>query len=91
MPFLHGLSWIRLAIFALFYRYPIGLLVNMELTPLIHLSVAGNEILPSSQVDLCSVSTYGCCKDGVTAAGGPNYQGCDEPCQVGVVWCSGVV
>ena len=47
------------------------------------LLIAGNEILPSNQVDLCAVSTYGCCRDGVTAAGGPDYQGCDEPCQVG--------
>ena len=48
--------------------------------------VAGNEILPSNQVDLCAASTYGCCRDGVTAAGGPGYRGCDDPCQVGAVW-----
>ena len=38
-------------------------------------------------MDLCAVSTYGCCRDGVTAAGGPDYQGCDEPCQVGGGCC----
>ncbi|KAL8614574.1 hypothetical protein ACOMHN_066716 [Nucella lapillus] len=47
----------------------------------------GNEILPSNQVDDCSVSSYGCCRDGVTLATGPNYQGCLQACQTSAYGC----
>lgn len=30
----------------------------------------------SSLADSCTMSRYGCCRDGITAARGPNFSGC---------------
>jgi len=54
------------------------------------LCISGSGVLPTTEPEDCSNSTYGCCPDGTRVATGPNFEGCDvisKNCTVSYFGC----